>query len=67
VDVPADHAGAIMNVLIVHVHPEPKSFNGALTRAAVKTLREQGHTVKVSDLYAMKWKPAAEPPARSLW
>jgi NAD(P)H dehydrogenase (quinone) len=49
-----------MNVLIVHAHPEPKSFNGALTRTAVKKLREQGHTVEVSDLYAMKWKPAAD-------
>jgi putative NADPH-quinone reductase len=24
-----------MNVLIVHAHPEPKSFNGALTRTAI--------------------------------
>jgi NAD(P)H dehydrogenase (quinone) len=49
-----------MNALIVHAHPEPKSFNGALTRTAVKALREQGHTVDVSDLYAKKWKPAAD-------
>jgi len=31
-----------MNVLIVHAHPEPRSFNGALTRTAVRALREQG-------------------------
>ncbi len=49
-----------MNVLIIHAHPEPKSFNGALTRTAVRALREQGHTVEVSDLYAMKWKPTAD-------
>jgi NAD(P)H dehydrogenase (quinone) len=49
-----------MNVLVVHAHPEPKSFNGALTRTAIRALREQGHTVEVSDLYAMKWKPAAD-------
>ena len=49
-----------MNVLIINAHPEPKSFNGALTRTAVVALREQGHDVEVSDLYAMKWKPAAD-------
>jgi len=49
-----------MNVLIVHAHPEPRSFNGAPTRTAVAALREQGHAVEVSDLYAMKWKPAAD-------
>ena len=49
-----------MNVLVVHAHPEPKSFNGALTRTAIVALREQGHTVEVSDLYAMKWKLAAD-------
>ena len=49
-----------MNVLIVHTHPEPASFNGALTRRAVQTLTEAGHTVQVSDLYAMKFKTAAD-------
>lgn len=28
-----------MRVFIVHAHPEPKSFNGALTRTATETLR----------------------------
>ena len=42
-----------MQVLIVHAHPEPASFNGAMTRAAVETLTRQGHSVTVSDLYAM--------------
>ena len=42
-----------MNVLIVHAHPEPNSFNGAMTRAAVETLTAQGHEVTVSDLYEM--------------
>ncbi len=45
-----------MNVLIVHAHPEPRSMNGAVTRAAVETLEAQGHDVKVSDLYAMGFK-----------
>ncbi len=48
-----------MNVLIVHAHPEPNSFNGALTRHAVHVLEEQGHIVQVSDLYAMGWDPVS--------
>ncbi len=46
-----------MNVLIVYAHEEPKSFNGALKDAAVQVLRESGHTVVVSDLYALKFNP----------
>ena len=41
-----------MQALIVHAHPEPASFNAALTGAAVETLRSAGHMVTVSDLYA---------------
>ncbi|WP_415770056.1 NAD(P)H-dependent oxidoreductase [Pseudomonas sp. LB3P38] len=48
-----------MNVLIVHAHPEPKSFTTALRDRAVETLRAQGHQVQVSDLYAMNWNPVA--------
>ncbi|KAA0947778.1 MULTISPECIES: NAD(P)H-dependent oxidoreductase [unclassified Pseudomonas] len=48
-----------MNVLIVHAHPEPKSFTAALRDQAVNTLQAQGHEVKVSDLYAMNWNPVA--------
>lgn len=49
-----------MNVLIVHAHPEPRSFNGALTDRAARTLTEAGHTVTVSDLYTLKFKPVAD-------
>jgi NAD(P)H dehydrogenase (quinone) len=49
-----------VHVLIVHAHPEPQSFNGALTRQAVTTLTGEGHTVEVSDLYAMKFKAIAD-------
>ena len=48
-----------MNVLIVHAHPEPKSFTAALRDQAVETLQAQGHEVRVSDLYAMSWNPVA--------
>jgi NAD(P)H dehydrogenase (quinone) len=49
-----------MNVFIVHAHPEPKSFNGALTRVARETLTAAGHAVKISDLYAMQWDPVSD-------
>ncbi|RSL51414.1 hypothetical protein CEP53_008457 [Fusarium sp. AF-6] len=45
-----------MKVFIVFAHPEPQSLNGSLLKVAVEELEAQGHEVKVSDLYAMKWK-----------
>ncbi|WP_419710418.1 NAD(P)H-dependent oxidoreductase [Pseudomonas sp. NFX224] len=48
-----------MKVLIVHAHPEPKSFTAALRDQAVATLEAQGHEVQVSDLYQMNWNPVA--------
>ncbi|MGE8189388.1 NAD(P)H-dependent oxidoreductase [Pseudomonas sp. NPDC086278] len=48
-----------MKVLIVHAHPEPKSFTAALRDQAVASLEAQGHEVQVSDLYAMNWNPVA--------
>ena len=50
-----------MNVLIVYAHPEPTSFNSAMKDIAVETLAAQGHSVEVSDLYAMGWNPIAGP------
>ena len=48
-----------MNVLIIHAHNEPQSFNAALKDLAVDELQKQGHAVQVSDLYAMNWNPVA--------
>lgn len=48
-----------MNVLIVYAHSQPTSFNGALLRTAVDSLTAEGHTVQVSDLYAMGFNPVA--------
>jgi len=50
-----------MNVLIVYAHPEPKSFNGALRDVAVSRLTQLGHSVQVSDLYALDFNPVAGP------
>lgn len=49
-----------MNVLVVYAHPEPRSLNGSLKTFTVERLRERGHDVRVADLYAMQWKPAAD-------
>jgi len=49
-----------MKVFIVYVHPEPHSFNGALSRAAQDTLCAAGHDVVISDLYAMKFDPVSD-------
>ncbi|PST18778.1 flavodoxin family protein [Mesorhizobium plurifarium] len=61
-----------MKVLLVFAHPEPRSLNGALRDVAVEELRDQGHEVRVSDLYAGGWKsevdradfPLLQPDAR---
>ena len=45
-----------MNIFIVYCHPEPKSLNGTLKNLAVKILKENGHQIKISDLYGMKFK-----------
>lgn len=48
-----------MRVFIVHAHPEPRSFNGAMTREAVHALASRGHEVAVSDLYEMGFEPVS--------
>ncbi|MCW2387155.1 NAD(P)H dehydrogenase (quinone) [Sphingobium sp. B11D3B] len=45
-----------MNVLIVFAHPDPQSLNASLRDVAIEELMAQGHSVELSDLYAMDWK-----------
>ena len=45
-----------MKVLIVHAHPEPRSFVGALRDVAVEELARLGHEVRVSDLHALGFR-----------
>ncbi|MGW2405740.1 NAD(P)H-dependent oxidoreductase [Streptomyces sp. NPDC001739] len=47
-------------ILVVSAHPEPRSLNAVLTAFAVEHLRAAGHEVRVSDLYAMKWKATVD-------
>jgi NAD(P)H dehydrogenase (quinone) len=49
-----------MRVLIVHAHPEPQSFNGAMTRVANEALLGAGHEIVVSDLYAVGFNPVSD-------
>jgi len=49
-----------MHTLIVHAHEEPHSFNAAMRDLAIGTLEELGHTVTLSDLYAMGFKAVAD-------
>lgn len=50
-----------MHVLIVLAQPEPNSFNGRLSQLAAQTLRAQGHSVEISDLYAQGFNPVEGP------
>ncbi len=50
-----------MHALIVHCHPEPASFNAALTEVTGKTLRERGFSVEISDLYREEFDPCEAP------
>lgn len=47
------------NVLIVHAHPEPKSFVSSMKDTVVATLERQGANIQESDLYGMAFNPVA--------
>ncbi len=49
-----------MNVFIITAHAEPQSFNGAMFRTAQETMIAAGHSVVVSDLYAMRFDPVSD-------
>jgi NAD(P)H dehydrogenase (quinone) len=46
-----------MKIFIVHAHPESRSFNAAMKDTALKVFTDQGHEVKISDLYQMRFDP----------
>jgi NAD(P)H dehydrogenase (quinone) len=49
-----------MKTLIVHAHPEPASFNAAMTALAADTLAGIGHRPVISDLYRMGFDPVSD-------
>ncbi|SMF71799.1 NAD(P)H dehydrogenase (quinone) [Tistlia consotensis] len=56
-----------MHSLVVLAHPEPRSFNGRLARAARETLEAGGYTTRLLDLYGEGFDPREAPehyPAR---
>jgi NAD(P)H dehydrogenase (quinone) len=46
-------------VLIVHAHPEPRSFTSAIKDEIVREFEAAGCEVRVSDLYAKRFNPVA--------
>lgn len=46
-----------MNVLILHAHPEEKSFSSSLKNIAVDHFTSKGDEVVVKDLYKMNFNP----------
>ncbi len=50
-----------MNIFIVYAHPEPQSFLALLKNRTIEVLTQQGHSLQLSDLYAMRFKAAADP------
>jgi len=56
-----------MNVLLVYAHPEPQSLNGSLRDFSVQRLVRAGHSVQLSDLYAMHWKAALDAHDDTTW
>jgi NAD(P)H dehydrogenase (quinone) len=49
-----------MNVHWINAHPEPRSLNGYLAAEGQRALRDNGHQVEVSDLYAMGFDPVVD-------
>lgn len=48
-----------MKILLVYAHPQKESFNSALRDHALQEIKNNGHEVKVSDLYAMNFEAVA--------
>ena len=49
-----------MHILIVYAHHEPTSFNGAMLDVALQALVGQGHEVRISNLYEMRFDPVSD-------
>jgi NAD(P)H dehydrogenase (quinone) len=49
-----------VNFLFVVAHPEPASFSASLARHGMQALEAAGHSVEISDLYAMGFDPVSD-------
>ena len=50
----------IQNTLVILAHPERRSFNGQLADRCVATLRRDGYTASIADLYGEGFDPVEE-------
>jgi putative NADPH-quinone reductase len=50
-----------MNILVVLAHPNRESFNHAIAKKVVATIRNLGHNFFFHDLYAEKFDPVLSP------
>lgn len=48
------------HILIVHAHPESKSFNSSMAHTYRDRLLAEGHTVDFKDLYALAFNPVSD-------
>lgn len=55
-----DEQPGSMNVLWIYAHPEPRSLTGALRDTGLKTLANEGHTYRETDLYALGWRSTVD-------
>jgi len=46
-----------MQISVILAHPDPKSFNAAIAKTAVKAIKANGHTVFFHDLYREEFDP----------
>lgn len=46
-----------MQISVILAHPDPKSFNHAIAKTAVDTIKSSGHKVSFHDLYKEKFDP----------
>ena len=53
-----------MRIQVIHGHPLPDSYNAALFQRITTTLKEAGHEVVATDLYAENFQPAMTPEER---
>ncbi|MDR4305781.1 NAD(P)H-dependent oxidoreductase [Chelatococcus sambhunathii] len=56
-----------MRILVVHAHPVPESFGGAVRDEVMSTLSAKGHELRLIDLYALGFDPVMRAGERSLY
>ena len=49
-----------MHHLIVYAHPNPASFNFAIRERVISVLKQKGQSVRLRDLYALRYDPVLQ-------